>query len=149
MIIYKKTHTYCTPIKNIVVQSHTETPEPDSYIHGHHPFVSMYYSNTPLFQEKLLIIVFQAFEHPRLKFLFQYPNTYTLRSSNGGRRTSTSLQQSLPSYREGYRTSSSILLEYYNHFQISTRLLLLLRSLNGDCQTSTTLRQSLWSSNGG
>ena len=61
-----------------------------------------------------LIIVFQAFEHPRLKLLFQYPNTYTLRSSNGSRQTSTSLQQSLRSYSENYQTSSSILQAFSN-----------------------------------
>jgi len=33
-----------------------------------------------LFQKKRLIIVFQTFEHPRLKYLFQHPNSYT--SSN-------------------------------------------------------------------
>ena len=42
----------------------------------------------PRFQEKWLIIVFQAFKHPRLKLLFQYPNTYTYQSSNGGCQTS-------------------------------------------------------------
>ena len=55
-----------------------------------------------------------AFEHPRLKLLFQYPNIYTLRSSNRGRRTSTSLWQPLRSYSESYRTSSSILQVFSN-----------------------------------
>ena len=66
------------------------------------------------FPGKWLIIVFQAFEHSRLKLLFQYPNTYTLQSSNRCRRTSTSLQQSLWNYSEGYRTSSSLLQAFLN-----------------------------------
>jgi len=66
------------------------------------------------FPEKILTIVFQSFKHPRLKSLFQYPNTYTLRSSNGGRRTSTSLRQSLRIYSEGYQKSSSILEAFLN-----------------------------------
>ena len=75
------------------------------------------FKHPPPFQEKLL---FQAFEHPRLKLLFQYRNTYTLRSSNGGRRMSTSLRQSLWSYSEGYRMSSSILQAFSNVYQTTT-----------------------------
>ena len=107
----------------------------------------------PPFPAKRLIIVFQAFEHPRLKLLFQYPNTYTLRSSNGGRRTSTSLRQPLWSYSESCRMSSNTLQVFSNVYQAtkvvpkSTRLLLSLWSLNEGCQTCTSLRQSLWSLN--
>ena len=68
----------------------------------------------PLFQKKRLIVVFQAFEHPGSKLLFQHPNTYTLWSSNGGCQTSTSLRQPLWSYSESYRTSSSILQVFSN-----------------------------------
>ena len=83
------------------------------------------YSNRPIiwtspFQDKCLIIVFQASEHPRLKLLFQYPNTYTLQSSNGGRWASTSLRQSLRSYSEGYWTSSSILQAFPNIYWTTT-----------------------------
>ena len=74
------------------------------------------------FPGKWLIFVFQAFEHPRLKLLFQYPNTYTLQSLNGSRRMSTSLQQSLRSYSEGYRTSSGIL-QVFSNVYISKYLL--------------------------
>ena len=90
-----------------------------------------------------LFIVFQVFEHPRLKSLFQYPNTYTLRSSNGGHQTPTSLQQSLQSYSKSYQTSSSTL-------QVSTRLLQLFSRPYCHCRTwiGVSLRQSLQSSNG-
>ena len=44
----------------------------------------------PLFQEKWLI---KAFKHPHLKLLFQYPNTYILRSLNGGCQMYISLRQ--------------------------------------------------------
>ena len=50
------------------------------------------FKHTPISRKNA---VFQAFEHPRLKLLFQYPNTYTSWNLNGGCRTSTSLQQSL------------------------------------------------------
>ena len=53
----------------------------------------------PPFPEKF-IIVFQAIQHPHLKLLFQYPNTYTLWNSNGDHQTSTSLRQSLRSSNE-------------------------------------------------
>jgi len=46
--------------------------------------------------------------------LFQYPNTYSLRNSNGGRQTSASFRQSLKSYSEDYLTSSSILQSFPN-----------------------------------
>ena len=59
---------------------------------SNHPIIR----TPPLFQEKCLIFVFQAFEHPRLKLLFQYLNTSS-RSLNGGRRTSTSLREFLQS----------------------------------------------------
>ena len=75
-------------------------------------------STQPFFPGKK-IIVFQAFEHPCLKLLFQYPKTYTLQSLNRGCRTSTSLRQPLWSYSESYRH----LLAYYKCFQTSTRLL--------------------------
>ena len=78
------------------------------------------------YSEQLIIRTIQLFEHPpfpeknlsehpRLKLLFQYPSTYTLRSSNEGHQTSTSLRQSLWSYKG--------LLAYYRHFRTSTRLL--------------------------
>jgi len=59
-------------------------------------------------------INYWAFKHPCLKLLFQYLNTYTLQSSNGGHQTSTSLRQPLWSYSESYRTSSSILQVFSN-----------------------------------
>ena len=87
------------------------------------------------------IIVFQAFEHSCLKLLFQYLNTYTLRSSNGGRWRSTSLWQSLRSYRRVterllayYKCFQTSTIDYCSHFWISTRILLSLRSLNWGCQ---------------
>ena len=49
--------------------------------------------DTPPFPGK--IVVFQAYEHPRLKLLFQYPNTYTSLSSNVGHRTSTKIGRAL------------------------------------------------------
>ena len=67
-----------------------------------------------LFQENWLIIVFQAFEHPRLKLLFHYLNAYTFWNLNGGHQTSTTLWQSLRSYSEGYQMSSSILQAFSN-----------------------------------
>ena len=51
-----------------------------------------------------------------MTLLFQYPNTYTLRSLNEGHRMSTSLRQSQWGYCEGYRTSSSILPAYSNAY---------------------------------
>ena len=76
------------------------------------------------YPEKWFIIVFQTFENPRLKLLFQYPNTYTLRSSNGwGCWTSTSLRQSLRSYSEVYQTSSSILQAFLNVYWTTTSFL--------------------------
>ena len=80
------------------------------------------YSNHPISQtppSSRKMVVVQAFKHPRLKLLFQYPNTFTLRSLDQGRRRSTSLQQFLWSYSEGYWIS----LAYYRCFQTSTRLL--------------------------
>ena len=67
------------------------------------------------YSQQLIIRTIQLFEHPRLKLLFQYPSTYTLRSSNESHQTSTSLRQSLWSYKG--------LLAYYRHFRTSTRLL--------------------------
>ena len=63
-----------------------------------------------------------AFKHPRLKLLFQYPNTYTSRSSNGGCQTSTSLRQSLHLCRATARVTGC-LLAYYRRFRTYTRLL--------------------------
>ena len=79
--------------------------------------IQLFEHPTVPFQEKGLIIVFQAFEHPRLKPISI--NTYTWQSSNGGRQMSTSLWQSLRSCSEGYWMSSSIL----QVFSTSTRLL--------------------------
>ena len=70
-------------------------------IYSNHPIIQ-----TPPFSKK----------HPCLKLLFQYPNTYTLRSFNEDRWTSTSLRQSHRGYSEGYRTSSSILQAYSNAY---------------------------------
>ena len=48
------------------------------FSNSNHPII-----RTPLlFQETECLNI--AFEHPRLKLLLQYPNTYTSRSSNGG-----------------------------------------------------------------
>ena len=49
------------------------------------------YEHPPFPEKKWLIIVFQAFEHPHLKLLFQYMNSYTFWSLKGGQQTSTSL----------------------------------------------------------
>ena len=62
-----------------------------------------------------------AFEHPCLKLLFHYPNTYSLRSLNRGRWTSTSLRQSL--WNEVTAKVTLCLLAYYRHFWTSTKLL--------------------------
>ena len=77
------------------------------------------------------MILFQAFEHPHLKLLFQYPNTHTY----GGRRTSTILWQSLQSSNRGC--------------QMCTSLQQSLQSSNRGCQMCNSLRQSLQRSNGG
>ena len=75
--------------------------------YSNHPVI-----RTPPFPEKLLNIVFQAFEHSRLKLLFQCLNTYTLQSWNGGCQTSTSLRQSLQSSNGGCQTSTSAMRIY-------------------------------------
>ena len=107
----------------------------------------------PLFQERSIVVI-QAFKNPYLKLLFQYPNTYTLRSLNRCCQMPTNLWQFL---RSNIWVTER-LLAYYRHFPMSTtllqsfwiasRLLLSLWSLNGGCQTCTSLWQSLWSSTG-
>ena len=89
---------------------HTETFYRNECNNSNHPITR----TPPLFQENWLIIVFQAFEHPRLKLLFHYLNAYTFWNLNGGHQTSTTLWQSLRSYSEGYQMSSSILQAFSN-----------------------------------
>ena len=76
----------------------------------------------PPFSGKLLIFCIPSIRTPTFEIsipMSEHLCSYTSRSSNGGRRTSTGLRQFLRSYSEGYRTS--------------TRLLLSLRSSNGGC----------------
>ena len=102
--------------------------------YSNHPIIR----TPPLFQEMWLINVFQAFEHPRLKLLFQYLNTYTLRSSNRGCQMC------------GARVTKR-LLAYYRHFRTFTRLLLSLwrsnrgsqMSFNNFCGAWTGVRENL------
>ena len=104
LYIHTSLGTFDYKVRTYTVHTYIHT-----YIHVH----TCNYSSTPLFQEKLLVIVFQAFEHP-FEIIILIMNTYTLRSLNQGCRRSTSLQQSLRSYSNSYRTSSSLLQAFSN-----------------------------------
>ena len=94
--------TFCHQI--LFLQA-TETNEQTDSPRCIHTTMSLIYSNTTLFREKWWI---NTFKHPHLKLLFQYPNTYTLRSSVRGRRMSTKLRQSLWNYNRVCWTSTSL-----------------------------------------
>ena len=113
-----------------------------------HPIIQ----TPPLFQEKCLIFVFQAFEHRRLKLLFQYPNTY-IATSRGAR---TGVAERLPAFDSlcGARARvTKRLLDYYCHCGARTGVAKRepaliqrsLRSSNRRCQTCTSLRRFLQS----
>ena len=82
-------------------------------------------SNHPIIRtpEKCLIFVFQAFEHPCLKLLSQYPNTY-IATPRGAQ---TGVAECLLAFDSLCGTRARVterLLAYYRRFQTCTRLLL-------------------------
>ena len=111
--------------------------------HSNNSTIQLFEHPPPLFQEKCLISVFQAFEHPRLK-LYSNIRTPTPRGALTGVPERLLAFDSLCWAR--VRVTEH-LLAYYRRFRTSTRLLLSPRSSNGGCQTCTSLQQSLRSSN--
>ena len=83
----------------------------------------------PVFRGKCL-----AFEHPRLKLLFQYPNTYIATPCGAW----TGVAERLLAFDSLCRATARVnecFLAYYRGFRTSTRLLLSLQSSNGNCQS--------------
>ena len=81
------------------------------------------YSNYPISQtppSSRKMVVVQVFKHPRLKLLFQYPNTFTLRSLDQGRRRCI---LAFNSFCGATARVTEYLLAYYRCFRMFTRLL--------------------------
>ena len=81
------------------------------------------YSNHPISQtppSSRKTVVVQAFKHPRLKLLFHYPNTFTLRSLDQGRRRCL---LAFNSFCGATARVTEYLLAYYRCFRTFTRLL--------------------------